>query len=141
MKRARERGYNFVIRLRTSTSLSTSVSSKVCFRNLAFLNIRPHCGHGAGPKVNIRSIHVSHLLVTLISSTTINYYIHFVVTFRVDQEFEVRIEVLVRLTYRTSVVDTRLCDHHPRSTRHTTHNTQQVTFSVACAELSSGVGR
>jgi hypothetical protein len=50
-----------VIRLRTSTSLSTIVSSKVCFRNLAFRSIRPHCGHGAGPRVYIRSIHVSQL--------------------------------------------------------------------------------
>ena len=53
--------YSLDIRLRTSTSLSTSVSSKVCFRNFALRSIRPHCGQGAGPRVNIRSMHVSHL--------------------------------------------------------------------------------
>ena len=53
--------YSLDIRLRTSTSLSTRVSSKVCFRNFALRSIRPHCGQGAGPRVNIRSMHVSHL--------------------------------------------------------------------------------
>jgi len=53
--------YSLDIRLRTSTSLSTRVSSKVCFRNRALRSIRPHCGQGAGPRVNIRSMHVSHL--------------------------------------------------------------------------------
>jgi hypothetical protein len=53
--------YSFAILLRMATSFSTLRSSKVCGVKASFLNTLLQIGHGAGPRVNKRSMHDSHL--------------------------------------------------------------------------------
>lgn len=53
--------HSFAMRRRIATSFSTPRSSKVCGVKANLRNVLLHIGHGAGPRVNSRSIHDSHL--------------------------------------------------------------------------------
>jgi len=52
---------SLAIRRRTATSFSTPKSSNVCGVNANLRRVLLHRGQGAGPSVNNRSIHDSHL--------------------------------------------------------------------------------
>jgi hypothetical protein len=108
--------YSFDIRRRTSISLSTTVSSNTCLRNLALRSILPHCGHGAGPRAKILSIHVSQLQLV---SPVEGRGVQFMIAFRVDEQLEVRFEVFVCLAYGTEVIEGGLCDDHSLALRST----------------------
>lgn len=53
--------YSFAIRRLTATSFSTPRSSNVCGVKASLRRILLHIGHGAGPRVNNRSMQDSHL--------------------------------------------------------------------------------
>ena len=64
--------YSLAIRRRMATSFSTPKSSKVWGVNASLRRILLHIGQGAGPSVNNRSIHDSHLQYIKIRTTFFN---------------------------------------------------------------------
>jgi hypothetical protein len=94
-------------RRRTATSFSTVRSSKVCGVNWSLRRVLLQIGHGAGPRVNSRSMHDSHLMKGHVSELSNNArvtYTHFVITGRADQHAQFGIQKAVRLTHRTLVI-------------------------------------
>ena len=99
------RTYSFAILRLTATSFSTPKSSKVCGVNASFLRVFVHIGHGAGPRVNKRSIHDSHLHDGLVSGhpTSRTPHVHLVVA-SADQQPQFGVQVSVGLAHWTLVV-------------------------------------